>query len=50
MGQEDWNLHLAAEKNRIDIAHALIARGDDCNSNAWRRSRVAGKGCQGGTC
>ena len=29
MGQEDWNLHLAAKENRLDIARALIARGDD---------------------
>ena len=26
---EDWNLHRAAEENRIDIARSLIARGDD---------------------
>ena len=29
MCQEDWNLHLAAKENRLDIARALIARGDD---------------------
>ena len=29
MCQEDWNLHLAVKENRLDIARALIARGDD---------------------
>ena len=26
---EGWDLHRAAEKNRVDTARALIARGDD---------------------
>ena len=30
---EGWDLHLAAEGNRADIARALIARGDKVN--AW---------------
>ncbi len=30
---EGWDLHRAALENRVDIARALIARGDDVN--AW---------------
>lgn len=29
---DGWDLHLAAEENRSDIARALIARGDDVNA------------------
>ena len=29
MGQQDWILHLAAKENRLDIARALIACGED---------------------
>ena len=29
---EGWDLHRAAEENRVDIARALIARGDDVNT------------------
>ena len=29
---EIWNLHRAARENRVDIARALIARGDDVNA------------------
>ena len=29
---EGWGLHRAAIENRVDIARALIARGDDVNA------------------
>ena len=29
---EGWDLHRAAGENRVDIAHALIARGDDVDA------------------
>jgi len=29
---EGWSLHRAARENRVDIARALIARGDDVNA------------------
>ena len=29
---EGWDLHRAAEENRVDIARALIARGDDVDA------------------
>ena len=31
---EIWNLHRAARQNRVDIASALITRGDDVNASA----------------
>ena len=31
---EGWDLHRAAEENRVDIARALIARGDDVNEES----------------
>ena len=32
---EGWNLHRAARGNRVDIAKALIARGEDVNAIDW---------------
>ncbi len=29
---EDWDLHRAARENRVDIARALVARGDDIDA------------------
>ena len=29
---EGWDLHRAAKEDRVDIARALIARGDDVNA------------------
>ena len=29
---EGWDLHRVAKENRVDIARALIARGDDVNA------------------
>ena len=29
---EIWNLHRAAQENKVDIAGALIARGDDVDA------------------
>ena len=31
---EGWDLHAAAIENRVDIARALIARGDDVDARA----------------
>ena len=36
---DGWDIHRAAEENRVDIARALIARGDDVNARGWGPSR-----------
>ncbi len=29
---DGWDLHRAAKENRVDVTHAMIARGDNVNA------------------
>ena len=39
---DGWDLHRAARENRVDIARALIVRGDDVNAREGKEADLHG--------